>query len=72
MIERKIDPGIWTDRNIDQMRDQLGRLGLSIDWTREQATGEDYYRWTQCCSCSCTQLTWPIEGSGQRPVDQTS
>ena len=47
-IERGVDPGVWTDRNIDQMRDQLGRLGLSIDWSREQATcHESYYRWTQ-------------------------
>ena len=47
-IERKIEPGIWTDRNIGQMRAQLDRLGLSIDWDRELATcHSDYYRWTQ-------------------------
>ena len=37
-IERNVDPGDWTDRNISQMRAQLDRLGLSIDWDREQAT----------------------------------
>ncbi len=47
-IERKVEPGLWTDRNITQMRGQLGRLGLSIDWNRELATcHSDYYRWTQ-------------------------
>lgn len=47
-IERGVDPGDWTDRNIAQMRDQLKRLGLSIDWDREVATCHaDYYRWTQ-------------------------
>ena len=47
-IERKIEAGVWTDSNIAQMRDQLGRLGLSIDWDREVATcHSDYYRWTQ-------------------------
>ena len=47
-IERGIDPAVWTDRNIGQMKDQLARLGLSIDWSREQATcHDDYYRWTQ-------------------------
>ena len=47
-IERGIDPGTWTDKNIASMRDQLKRLGLSIDWGRELATcHSDYYRWTQ-------------------------
>ncbi len=47
-IERQIEPGVWTDSNIAQMRGQLGRLGLSIDWKRELATcHSDYYRWTQ-------------------------
>ncbi|MCT0199382.1 leucine--tRNA ligase [Synechococcus sp. CS-1325] len=47
-IERGIDPGDWTDRNIEQMRGQLQRLGLSIDWNRELATCHtDYYRWSQ-------------------------
>ncbi|BEV36223.1 leucine--tRNA ligase [Synechococcus sp. M16CYN] len=47
-IERNTDPSDWTNRNINQMRDQLDRLGLSIDWNREQTTcHSDYYRWTQ-------------------------
>jgi leucyl-tRNA synthetase len=47
-IERGSDPADWTDRNIAQMRAQLQRLGLSIDWQREVTTCHaDYYRWTQ-------------------------
>ncbi len=47
-IERGVDPAEWTERNIAQMRAQLERLGLSIDWSREVTTCKpDYYRWTQ-------------------------
>ncbi len=47
-IERGVDPAAWTERNIAQMRAQLQRLGLSIDWDREVTTCHvDYYRWTQ-------------------------
>ncbi|MFN7901057.1 MAG: leucine--tRNA ligase, partial [Synechococcaceae cyanobacterium] len=47
-IERGSDPAGWTESNIAQMRSQLRRLGLSIDWNREFATCQpSYYRWTQ-------------------------
>ncbi len=47
-IERGSDPAAWTDQNIAQMRGQLQRLGLSIDWEREVTTCHaTYYRWTQ-------------------------
>ena len=47
-IDRGIDPAEWTLKNIDQMKTQLNRLGLSIDWDREQTTCiSDYYKWTQ-------------------------
>ncbi len=47
-IERGVSPSNWTKNNICQMREQLKRLGLSIDWNREFATCDsEYYRWTQ-------------------------
>jgi len=47
-IDRGIGPAKWTYQNIAQMRSQLQRLGLSIDWNREVATcSPDYYKWTQ-------------------------
>ena len=47
-IERDTSPSTWTDKNISQMKDQLDRLGLSIDWAKEVTTcKEEYYKWTQ-------------------------
>ena len=47
-IDRGVHPAKWTYQNIDQMRAQLQRLGLSYDWNREVATcSPDYYHWTQ-------------------------
>ena len=43
-MEKGVHPGGWTRQNIDNMRTQLKRIGLAIDWTRELATCEpDYY-----------------------------
>jgi len=47
-IERGVHPAEWTFANIDAMRAQLKRLGLSYDWHREICTAKpDYYRWGQ-------------------------
>ena len=47
-IERGVSPAVWTEENIDYMRNQLRRMGLSYDWDREIATcHRDYYRWNQ-------------------------
>ncbi len=41
-------PAEWTRRNIEDMRGQLKRMGLSIDWSREFATCDpSYYRHQQ-------------------------
>src|SRR5256885_2295309 len=47
-IEHGVHPAIWTYENIDYMRAQLKKLGLSYDWDREVNTCEpDYYKWEQ-------------------------
>ncbi len=43
-IERGVHPRRWTYDNIAAMREQLKRLGTTIDWSREFATCDpDYY-----------------------------
>ncbi|SHI49152.1 leucine--tRNA ligase [Halodesulfovibrio aestuarii] len=47
-IKNNIHPAKWTHSNIDNMRNQLSRLGYSFDWRRELATcDKEYYRWEQ-------------------------
>ncbi|MGD0432513.1 MAG: leucine--tRNA ligase [Acetobacteraceae bacterium] len=46
--ERGIHPAKWTYENIDTMRAELKRMGLSLDWARELATCDpSYYRHQQ-------------------------
>ena len=46
--ENKLDPKDWTNKNINTMKDQLKKLGLSLDWDREISTcNEDYYKHQQ-------------------------
>ncbi len=42
-MERKVHPKGWTYDNIANMRSELKRLGLAIDWTREFATCDPAY-----------------------------
>ncbi|CAO6132532.1 LeuS Leucyl-tRNA synthetase [Candidatus Pelagibacterales bacterium] len=47
-IQNKLHPGVWTKKNIAVMKNQLQRLGLSIDWDKEISTcDENYYKQQQ-------------------------
>lgn len=47
-IKNKLHPSSWTFDNIDTMKSQLKRIGLSYDWERELATcTPEYYKWNQ-------------------------
>ena len=46
--QNNLDPKDWTESNIKNMKIQLKKLGLSIDWDREISTcSEDYYKHQQ-------------------------
>ena len=46
--QNNLDPKTWTEDNIFNMKAQLKKLGLSIDWDREISTcSEDYYKHQQ-------------------------
>ncbi|WP_414621835.1 leucine--tRNA ligase [Calothrix sp. CCY 0018] len=74
-IKRGVPPSKWTYQNIEQMRSQLKRLGLSIDWDCEVATcSPDYYKWTQWIFLQFFQagLAYQKEAAvNWDPIDQT-
>jgi leucyl-tRNA synthetase len=47
-IKKGVNPRDWTEDNINQMREQLQRLGISYDWSREIAAHRpEYYKFDQ-------------------------
>lgn len=74
-IDRGVPPAKWTYQNIELMRKQLQRLGLSIDWDCELATcSPDYYKWTQWIFLQFLQagLAYQREAAvNWDPIDQT-
>ncbi|OGW38949.1 MAG: leucine--tRNA ligase [Nitrospirae bacterium RBG_13_39_12] len=47
-IKHGVHPSEWTYKNIDHMKKQIDRMGLSYDWGREVTTCDpEYYRWNQ-------------------------
>ena len=46
--ENNLNPKEWTEKNISVMKNQLKKLGLSIDWDREISTcSKEYYKHQQ-------------------------
>ena len=46
--QNNLDPKVWTEENIQTMKNQLKQLGLSVDWSREISTcSKEYYKHQQ-------------------------
>ena len=61
-------PRVVTERNIAAIREQMRRMGWSIDWSRELSTADpDYYRWTQWIFLRLFErgLAYKNDGAGQ-------
>ncbi len=47
-IEHGVHPADSTEKNIENFRSQLDKIGFSFDWSREVNTSDPtYYKWTQ-------------------------
>ena len=47
-IKSKLNPRVWTEKNMAYMKKQIESMGASFDWSRQVVTCDpDYYRWTQ-------------------------
>ena len=47
-IKNGIHPAVWTKANIQEMKGQIQKMGISYDWDREIATClPEYYKWNQ-------------------------
>ena len=45
--QNNLNPKVWTNKNISQMKSQLMMLGLSIDWIQISTCDENYYKQQQ-------------------------
>lgn len=74
-IQHQLAPAEWTRKNIDQMREQLKRLGFAIDWKREFKTCDpDYYVWEQWLFTKLVKKGLAYQKEAEvnwDPVDQT-
>ncbi|MFL2697700.1 MAG: leucine--tRNA ligase [Gammaproteobacteria bacterium] len=47
-IKNQVQPSDWTEKNIENMKSQLKKMGFAYDWKRELATCDpNYYQWEQ-------------------------
>jgi leucyl-tRNA synthetase len=74
-IKNKIAPAKWTRDNIAHIREQMKRMGLGYDWSREQTTCDpEYYHWEQWFFLKLLEKGLAYKKNAEvnwDPVDQT-
>ncbi len=70
-IETGKHPAQTTEENIKRYRDQLKRLGISFDWSREIKTCDPkYYKWTQWIFLQLFQSWYDRDQNQARPLSE--
>ncbi|MCL2329934.1 MAG: leucine--tRNA ligase [Phycisphaerae bacterium] len=68
-VEHGVPPRETTQKNIDNMRAQMQRLGLGYDWDRELATTDvEFYRWTQWIFLQLYNSWYDVNADAARPI----
>jgi leucyl-tRNA synthetase len=68
-IQTGTHPRVSTDRNIDNIRRQIKRLGFSYDWDREFSTTDvEYVKWTQWIFLVLHDTWFDVEQRRGRPI----
>lgn len=68
-VEHGVPPRETTQKNIDNMRQQLRRLGMGYDWDREIATTDvEYYKWTQWIFLNLYNSWYDPGADAARPI----
>ncbi len=59
-IERGLNPATWTKGNISKMKEQLGLMNGSWDWSRVRTYAPSF---GSLCACELRSLTWRSLGT---------
>ncbi|MFV0375931.1 MAG: leucine--tRNA ligase [Mangrovibacterium sp.] len=70
-IQTGTHPAITTQKNCDNFRRQIKRLGLSYDWDREiNTTDPKYFKWTQWIFIQLYNTWFDYEQGKGRPISE--
>ncbi len=70
-VQTGTDPKITTQKNIDNIREQIKSLGFSYDWDRQFATTDPgYYKWTQWIFLRFFNSYFDDKENKAKPIEQ--